>query len=54
MPEEFVGIAFCPVCCTNIDLEGDAGETVKLTCGSCGQEFEMVLDPQRFAEHSIN
>jgi transcription elongation factor Elf1 len=49
---EFQAIAFCPVCCTNIDVEG-AGRQ-ELQCGSCGQEFSMDVDPERFAQHSIH
>lgn len=50
----FIGIAFCPVCCSNVDLEGEPGSEVELECITCEQKWRMLLDPDRFATYSIS
>lgn len=62
MPDEEVGtqevaplsvIMFCPVCCSNIDVEGADGETVSLECISCEAVFTVTLDAVKIAKHSM-
>jgi len=52
-PVRWTGIAWCPCCASPIDVVGEAGLRVSLTCGTCTQEFSMTIDPARFAEHAL-
>lgn len=47
-------IVFCPVCCSNVDVEGRDGQRVEVECGSCGQPWQMELDSDRITKHSMN
>lgn len=46
-------IMFCPVCCSNIDVEGIDGETVTLECVTCEVSFTVTLDAAKIAKHSM-
>lgn len=50
---DFSGTAFCPVCCSTVDVVCVDGEKVELDCVSCEQVWEMKIDANRFATHSI-
>ena len=49
--ERFSAIIFCIVCCTPQDVTDPKQE--EFSCIGCGQEWSAVLDPERFAAHSI-
>lgn len=50
--DEFTAIIFCPVCCSNIDVD-QAGE-VALECGSCETRFIVILEPAKVAAHALH
>jgi uncharacterized Zn finger protein len=47
-----VAIVFCPVCCSNVDVEDSPGTEVRLECVSCGQVWVMEFSPDRIAQYS--
>lgn len=47
---EFSATAFCPVCCSTIDVAGTGRQ--QLFCAHCGQEISMIIDPERFHRYS--
>lgn len=51
---EFSGIVFCPMCCSNVDVLAFDGDVVELMCNSCEQVWTMLIEVERFAQHSIN
>lgn len=51
-------ILMCPCCNSTIDAERETLEdgTPKIQtfeCSGCGQQFEMIIDPARFAAYSM-
>lgn len=46
----FTATAFCPVCCSTLDVEGDG--LVILDCVHCEQRIWLVVDIERFHAHS--
>lgn len=45
-------ILVCPVCASPVDAQaGDRPQ--ELECGSCGQQWTMVVDAARHAEHAL-
>jgi uncharacterized protein YbaR (Trm112 family) len=49
--EQFSAQLFCPVCCSVVYV--DQSGRVELVCVSCGTIFEVVVDPEIVAEHSM-
>lgn len=47
-------IFFCPVCCSQVDAQGEDGQRLDLECVSCGQVFNLTVDFDRVAEHSMH
>lgn len=52
-PQPEALIAFCPCCCTNIDLVAVDGDSVDLSCVSCETSFTLKVSLAAFAEHSM-
>lgn len=46
-------IVVCPCCASPVDAEDSDGDEIELQCGSCRQEWFMVVDADRHAEHSL-
>ena len=47
---DFRATAFCPVCCSTIDVEGTGLQ--RLECSHCGQVQWLIIDAERFHAHS--
>ena len=46
-------ILVCPCCASPLDAAGDPDTEQHFTCLGCGQTWRMVVDPRRFAQHSL-
>lgn len=46
----FSATAFCPVCCSTVDVVGEG--THLLTCARCGQVWTMIATAARFERFS--
>ena len=45
-------IVFCPCCASAIDVTARP-EPQTLHCECCGQDWQMIVDADRLAEHSL-
>lgn len=49
---EFAGaILYCPVCCTNVDVD-EAGQQ-EFECDTCRTKWSVTVDPEITAAHSM-
>ena len=49
--DDFATQLFCPVCCSTMDVDKPGHHS--LVCVSCGTSFEVDVDPEIVAEHSL-
>lgn len=45
-------IVFCPCCASAVDVTARP-ETQSFECDCCGQQWTMIVDADRLAEHSL-
>lgn len=46
-------ILVCPCCASPVDAVAEPDQVQQFTCLACGQSWHMVVDPQRFVQHSL-
>lgn len=51
MPETTV-ILVCPCCASTVDAQA-RDEMQEFDCLSCGQQWQMIVDADRHAEHAL-